>query len=109
MIFALRTFPCPVTFVYMQKNNPEELSQDAAMSADGAASRVPAEIYARSKFLILLGVLLLVVGSGLLMLCKLPLPELAATLAAFAGGGLILFGNGTMIYGLLVYAGWHPD
>lgn len=87
----------------------EKAARRDVVPAAGTARPMPGEVYAQSRFLILFGLALLALGSVALLLCKLPLPEITQTLAALAGGGLILLGNGMMIYGLLIYAGWRQE
>ena len=58
-----------------------------------------------SKSYILRGLALLLAGSALLLICKFTSLPLAGTLAAYAGGTILLLGNGYIIYGLLIYAG----
>lgn len=58
-----------------------------------------------SRRFILAGLTLLLLGAGLLLVCKLPVSEAAATACAFVGGALLLLGNGLIFYGLLVFAG----
>lgn len=50
------------------------------------------------------GLALLALGSVSLLLCKLPLAPWLDTACAFGGGGLLLYGNGYMLYGLLTHA-----
>lgn len=50
------------------------------------------------------GLLLLVMGSVVLLLCKLPLALWLDTACAFGGGGLLLSANGYILYGLLTHA-----
>lgn len=69
----------------------------------------PPEVYRGGKLFICLGLILLVAGSCLLLLGKLPVVETAVALAAGIGGFLILLGNGLIIYGLLVHSGWRAD
>lgn len=52
---------------------------------------------------------MLLAGSGLLLVCKMTSLELAATLAAYLGGAVLLLGNGYIIFGLLIYAGSRAD
>lgn len=58
-----------------------------------------------SRSYVLRGVLMLLAGSALLLVCKLTSHSLSSALAAYAGGSVILLGNGFIIFGLLVYAG----
>lgn len=58
-----------------------------------------------SRAYIICGLLMLLAGSGLLLVCKMTAQPLTGTLAAYAGGAVVLFGNGLIIYGLLIYAG----
>ncbi len=63
------------------------------------------DAYKKSKTLIIRGVALLLFGSALLLLGKLPVPELFGFCSGLAGGFVLLCGNGSIIYGLLVFAG----
>lgn len=58
-----------------------------------------------SKRYVLRGLLLLLLGSALLLVCKLPVSESMSTLSAYAGGAAVLLGNYQIIFGLLVTAG----
>ncbi len=63
------------------------------------------ERYEKSRRFILRGLFLLLFGSASALLCKLPgLPETLGTFAAYAGGCVLLGGNGCIIYGLLIFA-----
>ena len=62
--------------------------------------------YKESRSYILRGILLLMLGSLLLLLRKMPVPELVSELCPLAGGVLVLLGNGLIIFGLLIYAGF---
>ena len=63
-----------------------------------------AQRYRESRRLILRGLAMLGLGSLLLLACKMPLSEAVLSLLAFAGGCMLLLGNGYMIFGLLIYA-----
>lgn len=80
-----------------------ELPEEKCVSPQAA---VPAnrKKYMESRFCVLCGFLLLLLGSALLLACKAPLPDFATQLLALAGGGAILFGNGYILFGLLIYA-----
>lgn len=58
-----------------------------------------------SRNYILTGLLLILLGSGLLLVCKTPLPEIVGSICAYAGGAVLLWGNFRVIFGLLVSAG----
>jgi len=59
-----------------------------------------------SKRFIVGGLISLVAGSFLLFVFILPdLPEFWGTLSSLAGGGLLLCGNGCIVYGLLISVG----
>lgn len=60
--------------------------------------------YHESRFYALRGVFLLLAGSAILLACKLPLPGIMREIFTLAGGGAILFGNGYILFGLLVFA-----
>lgn len=60
--------------------------------------------YLESRFCILRGILLLLGGSLLLLTCKMPLPDFFMEILAFLGGVAILFGNGYILFGLLIQA-----
>jgi len=62
--------------------------------------------YKECKRFVVRGLLSLLGGSVLLFAVKLPgLPEFWGTLSSVAGGGILLYGNGCIIYGLLIFAG----
>ena len=62
--------------------------------------------YEDCKRFVVRGLLCLAGGSVLLLAFKIPgLPDFWGTLSAYAGGGIVLFGNGYIIYGLLIFAG----
>jgi|GEM_PF-5435902 hypothetical protein len=62
------------------------------------------EEYNKSKRIIMRGLLCLIGGSALLFVVKLPgLPELLGTLSSVAGSCILLYGNGCIIYGLLIF------
>lgn len=63
------------------------------------------QILKESRAYILRGVICLLLGSALVLVCKLPLPELLCDAAVFAGAVIILWGNGCILFGLLVFAG----
>ena len=63
-----------------------------------------AQRYRESRRLILRGLAMLGLGSLLLLACKMQLSEAVLSLMAFAGGCMLLLGNGCMIFGLLIYA-----
>lgn len=58
-----------------------------------------------SRRFVLLGLLLLLLGAGLLLVCKLSVSEAIGSASALVGGAVVLLGNGLIIYGLLVFAG----
>jgi hypothetical protein len=53
---------------------------------------------------VLRGLVLLLLGSALLLLPKMPVPEAIGGLSALTGGIALLCGNGCVIYGLLIFA-----
>ena len=62
--------------------------------------------YEECKRVVVRGLLGLAAGSALLLARKLfAVPEFGADLAVFAGGCIVLYGNGCIIYGLLVFTG----
>ncbi|MDL2209603.1 hypothetical protein LJC26_02225 [Desulfovibrio sp. OttesenSCG-928-O18] len=63
------------------------------------------DVYRESRKFVLRGLALLFFGCVLLLTGKLPLPEPVYYAAIYAGGIILLFGNGCIIFGLLVYAG----
>lgn len=65
-------------------------------------------VYRESRLYILRGLVLLLAGSVLLLGGKYPLPEPVYYAAVYAGGVVLLLGNGCIIFGLLVYAGAAP-
>lgn len=74
---------------------------DSATQANAHASR---KKYLESRACIVHGLLMLLAGSVMLLCCKLQLPGFATRLLALGGGGVILFGNGYILFGLLIYA-----
>lgn len=80
----------------MPKHDAEEQSTSGATTSH--------KRYLESRFYALRGVFMLLLGSGLLLACKLPLPGLMMQLCVLLGGGAILLGNGYILFGLLVYA-----
>ena len=65
--------------------------------------------FRESLLYILAGLLLLALGSALLLARKLFVTGLIGDLSVFAGGVAVLFGNGCIIYGLLIFAGNRDD
>ena len=64
------------------------------------------KIYKKSKRFVVRGLLSLLVGSLLLLAVKVPgLPEFWGTLSSVVGGGILLYGNWCIIYGLLIFVG----
>ena len=62
--------------------------------------------YEKCKRYVVRGMLGLVGGSALLLVCKLSdIPEFWVTLSTIAGSCIVLYGNGCIIYGLLISAG----
>ena len=67
---------------------------------------MPDQRYEACKRFVVRGLLCLAGGSVLLLVCKLPgVPDFLGTLSAYAGGVIVLFGNGYILYGLLIFAG----
>lgn len=60
--------------------------------------------HVESKGHLLKGLLLLLLGSILLLCCKLSLPLWLDSFLVFIGAGILLYGNGQILYGLLVHA-----
>jgi hypothetical protein len=58
-----------------------------------------------SRHYILSGLLLLLVGSAMLLVCKLPVPPRLGDVSACVGGAALLWGNYRIIFGLLISAG----
>ena len=62
--------------------------------------------YEDSKRFVVCGLLGLLVGSVLLLARKLSVvPEFWADISVFAGGGIVLFSNSCIVYGLLIFVG----
>jgi hypothetical protein len=62
--------------------------------------------YNKCKRVVARGLICLIGGSLLLFAFKLPgLPEFWGTLSSVAGGGILLYGHGCIIYGLLIFIG----
>lgn len=58
----------------------------------------------KSRRYLLQGVGLLLLGSALLLACKLNPSQWVESVLIFTGGGTILLANGFMLYGLLYHA-----
>lgn len=58
-----------------------------------------------SRSFVLRGILGLILGSALLLVCKSPAPEALGSLCAYVGGVIVLAGNYYIIFGLLISAG----
>lgn len=88
-------------------NTAEE--KNTPRASEGSYPDIPTECtplshkkYMESRFCVLRGVLLLVLGSFLLLTCKMPLPGFLMEILAFLGGLAILFANGYILFGLLI-------
>ena len=67
---------------------------------------MPNNNHEKYKRYVVRGFLCLAGGSALLLVCKLSaIPEFLVTLSSFAGACIILYGNGCIIFGLLISAG----
>lgn len=84
-------------------NEPRET--DGA-DGEGTSAACPAshKKYMESRFCIVRGFLMLLAGSILLFCCKIPMPGFMSQVLAVIGGVVILFGNGYILFGLLIHA-----
>jgi hypothetical protein len=71
---------------------------------------MPNKRYEEGKRVVVYGLLGLGLGGVLLLVRKFfATPELCADLSSLAGGSILLFSNGCIFYGLLIFAGSRED